>query len=58
MAWQEKNSVFAKAVRGAVWQLQRDSGASDLVLESPFAGDEIAAVADTHVAGTTVAVSG
>jgi hypothetical protein len=39
--------VFAKVMRGAVWQLQQDSGASDLVLESPLAGDEIAAVADT-----------
>jgi hypothetical protein len=34
MAWQEKDSVFAKVMRGAVWQLQQDSGASDLVLES------------------------
>jgi hypothetical protein len=34
-------------MRGAVWQLQRDSGAPDLVLESLFAGDEIAAVAST-----------
>jgi hypothetical protein len=39
--------VFAKVMRGAVWQLQRDSGAPDLVLESPFAGDEIAAVTNT-----------
>jgi hypothetical protein len=44
MAWQEKDSVFAKVMRGAVWQLQRDSGAPDLVLEPPFTGDEIAAV--------------
>jgi hypothetical protein len=48
MAWQEKDYMFAKVMRGAVWQLQQDSGASDLVLESPFAGDEIAAVADMH----------
>jgi hypothetical protein len=47
IAWQEKDSVFAKVMRGAVWQLQQDSGASDLVLESPFAGDETAAVTDT-----------
>jgi hypothetical protein len=37
MAWQEKDAVFAKVMRGAVWQLQQDSDASDLVLESPFA---------------------
>jgi hypothetical protein len=57
MAWQEKGPVFAKVMRGAVWQLQQDSGASDLVLESQFAGDEVTAVEDgRHVAGTTVAV--
>jgi hypothetical protein len=44
MAWQEKGSVFAKVMRGAVWQLQQDSGASDLVLESRFVGDEVPAV--------------
>jgi hypothetical protein len=38
MAWQEKDSVFARVMRGAVWQLQQDSGASDLVLESLSAG--------------------
>jgi hypothetical protein len=32
MAWQKRGSVFAKVMRGAVWQLQQDSGASDLVL--------------------------
>jgi hypothetical protein len=47
MAWKEKDSVFAKVMRGAVWQLQRDSGAPDLVLESLFAGDELAAVTNT-----------
>ena len=47
MAWQEQDYVFAKVMRGDVWQLQQDSGASDLVLELPFPGDEIAAVTDT-----------
>jgi hypothetical protein len=50
MAWQERDSVFAKVMRGAVWQLQQDSDASDLVLESPSAGGEIAAVEDTWLA--------
>jgi hypothetical protein len=27
MTWQEKGSVFAKVMRGAVWQLQQDSAA-------------------------------
>jgi hypothetical protein len=31
--------------------VQHDSGASDLVLESPSAGDEIAAVADMGIHG-------
>jgi hypothetical protein len=29
MAWQETDSVFAKVMRGAVWQLQQESAASD-----------------------------
>jgi hypothetical protein len=35
-AWQEKKSVFAKVVRGAVWCAQKSSVASGLVFETQF----------------------
>jgi len=47
LAWQEHDTVFGKVMRGAVWQMQIDSGSSDLVLESRYSGEGRPAVEDT-----------
>jgi hypothetical protein len=47
LAWQEYDTVFGKVMRGAVWQMQIDSGSSDLVLESRYSGEGRPAVKDT-----------
>jgi hypothetical protein len=48
LAWQEHDSVFGKAImQGAVWQMQIGSGASDLALESRYAGEVRPSVENT-----------
>jgi hypothetical protein len=50
LACQEHDTVFGKVMRGAVWQMQIDSGSSDLrpiVLESRYSGEGRPAVEDT-----------
>jgi hypothetical protein len=47
LAWQEHDSVFGKVMRGDVWQMQIDSGASELVLESRYVGEGRPSVENT-----------
>jgi hypothetical protein len=46
-AWQEKTTVFAKVMRGAVWSTQLKSSADGLILETKFVDHGNAAVEDS-----------
>jgi hypothetical protein len=46
-AWQEKTTVFAKVMRGAVWCTQSKSNADNLILETKFVDHGNSAVDDS-----------
>jgi hypothetical protein len=46
-AWQEKTTVFAKNMPGAVWSTQLQSSADGLILETKFVDHGNAAVEDS-----------